>query len=50
VLTHRPSDAAEDPGVTFLSDRIQNALATAARAPDGNSLGVFGASVARQCI
>ena len=50
VLTHRPPDAPEDPGIGFLSDGIENAVATARRAAEAKSVGIFGATTARQCL
>jgi dihydrofolate reductase len=50
VLTHRPPDAPEDPAITFLSDGIHEAVATARAAAKGKTLGIFGASTARQCL
>ena len=50
VLTHRPPDAPPDPGITFLSDGIQNAVATARAAAEGKNLGIFGANTAQQCL
>jgi dihydrofolate reductase len=49
VLTHRLPDCSEDAKITFLSDSIENVLATA-RAAEPTSLGIFGASIAGQCI
>jgi dihydrofolate reductase len=48
VLTHRAGDT--DPGVTFLSCSIEEAVGTARAAADGKDVGVFGADLARQCI
>jgi dihydrofolate reductase len=50
VLTHRPPDAPEDQAITFLSDGIHEAVATAHAAAKGKNLGIFGASTARQCL
>jgi dihydrofolate reductase len=50
VLTHRPPAAPGDLGIVFLSDGIEAAVATASAAADGKSVGIFGASIARQCI
>jgi dihydrofolate reductase len=50
VLTHRPPDAPDDPEITFLSDGIDNAVATARAAADGKNLVIFGANAARQCL
>lgn len=49
VLTHRPP-AGPDDGVSFLSGGIEDAVATARAAADGKSVGIFGATVARQCL
>jgi dihydrofolate reductase len=48
VLTHRPENPPE--GVTFLSGSIEDAVATARAAAGTNDVGVFGASIAAQCI
>jgi dihydrofolate reductase len=51
VLTHRPSEAPDDPGITFVSDGIADAVATArAAAARGKNLEIFGAELARQCL
>ena len=51
VLTHRPPPAGADPGITFLSDGIEAAVATArAAAGERRHVEVFGAAVARQCL
>jgi dihydrofolate reductase len=50
VLTHRPIDPSDDPGITFLSGDVGDAVATALRAAEGKNLGIFGANVARQCL
>jgi dihydrofolate reductase len=49
VLTHRPPDEPA-PGVTFLSSRIDQALAAARAAARGANVEIFGADVARQCL
>jgi dihydrofolate reductase len=49
VLTHRPPEDG-DPRITFLSDGIEQAVATAAAAAKGNDLEIFGASLTRQCL
>jgi dihydrofolate reductase len=38
VLTHRPDDAADDPTVTFVSDGLKAAVATAQDAAEGKDL------------
>jgi dihydrofolate reductase len=50
VLTHRLPDAPHDPGITFLSDGIEGAVATARAAAEGKNLEVFGATTAQQCL
>jgi dihydrofolate reductase len=50
VLTHRPPAASEDPQISFVSDGIENAVAAARAAAEPKSLGIFGASIARQCL
>lgn len=50
VLTHRIADIPDDPTVTFLAKRLPEALATARESADGKAVGIFGASVARQCL
>ncbi|MVU80526.1 deaminase [Nocardia sp. ET3-3] len=50
VLTHRPDDAPDDPAVTFLSDGIEDAVATARAAAGDREVGVLGANLARQCL
>ncbi len=49
VLTHRPPDP-PDPGVTFLSGDIGDAVATARSAAGGKNLEILGADVAGQCL
>jgi dihydrofolate reductase len=51
VLTHRPSDPpSPGPDITFLSDGIHNAVATARAAADGKDVVVMGASLGQQCL
>jgi dihydrofolate reductase len=50
VLTHEPPEAHDDPGITFLSDGIPEAVATARAAAGGKAVGIFGADIARQCL
>ena len=47
VLTHRPGDADD---VTFVSDGIEDAIASARAAAAGRNLEIFGADIARQVI
>lgn len=49
VLTHRPPDP-PDPGVTFLTGDIEEAVATARSAASGKNLEILGADVAGQCL
>src|SRR5262245_5825397 len=50
VLTHAPPGGEVDPRVSFVSDGIDRALAAAESAAAEKDVGVFGASVTRQCI
>ena len=50
VLTHRPAEVVTDGEVTFLSGRIEDAVATVRAAAGDRDVGVFGAEIARQCI
>jgi dihydrofolate reductase len=50
VLTHRPPDADHHPAITFLSDDLTGALATATRAAAGKDVILFGANLAVQCL
>ena len=49
VLSHHPPDVS-DPGITFVSDGIANAVATARDAAGGKAVGLFGSNLSRQCI
>jgi len=49
VLTHRPPDE-PDPGVTFLTGELEEAVATARAAAGGKNLEILGADVASQCL
>ena len=49
VLTHEPPDP-PDPGITFLSGDIGEAVATALDAAGGKNLEILGADVAGQCL
>ncbi|MEV0123730.1 dihydrofolate reductase family protein [Streptomyces sp. NPDC050703] len=49
VLTHRPP-AEPDPGVTFLTCDVEEAVATARHAAGGRNLEILGADVAAQCL
>ena len=50
VLTHRPPSTWDDPGISFVSDGVESAVSRALEAAGGKSIGVFGASIARQCL
>jgi dihydrofolate reductase len=50
VLTHRPPDHSGDPRISFISDRIERAVATAQAAAGDKDVGIFGASLSRQCL
>jgi dihydrofolate reductase len=49
VLTHQPPDEPE-PGVTFLTCDLAEAVATARAAAGGKNLEILGADVASQCL
>ena len=49
VLTHRPPES-PDPGVTFLTGDIGEAVATARKAAGAKDLEILGADVAGQCL
>jgi dihydrofolate reductase len=49
VLTHQPPDE-PDPGVTFLSCDVAEAVATARTAAGGKNLEILGADLASQCL
>jgi dihydrofolate reductase len=50
VITHRIADVPDDPTVTFLGKRLPEAIEIAREAASGKAVGIFGASVARQCL
>jgi dihydrofolate reductase len=50
VLTHRPPDAPEDPGITFLQTDVEEAVATAKEAAGDKNLEIFGANLAAQTL
>jgi dihydrofolate reductase len=50
VLTHRPPDANPHPAVSFISDDLSHAVATAKNAAAGKDVVVFGANLAVQCL
>jgi dihydrofolate reductase len=49
VLTHRPPDEPE-PGVTFLTGDVEEAVATARAAAGGRNVEILGADLASQCL
>ena len=49
VLTHQPPDEPQ-PGVTFLSCSLAEAIATARAAAGGKNLEILGADLASQCL
>jgi dihydrofolate reductase len=50
VLTHRPPQHSASPRIKFISDGIKGAVATAQAAAGGKDVGIFGASLSRQCL
>jgi dihydrofolate reductase len=50
VLTHRPPSAATDPRIQFVSEGLEAAAATARDAAGAKDVGIFGASLSRQCL
>jgi dihydrofolate reductase len=50
VLTHHPPEDPGDPGITFLSGELTEAVATAREAAAGKNLEIFGAELAAQCL
>ncbi len=50
VLTHQPPEDLHDPAVTFLTDDIEAAVATARRAAGGENVEIFGADLTGQCL
>lgn len=50
VLTHRPPERSADPRISFVSGGIEQALATAQAAAGPKDVGIFGASLSRQCL
>jgi dihydrofolate reductase len=50
VLTHQPPDRSGDPRIRFVSDGIEQAVATAQAAAGDKDVGIFGASLSRQCL
>ena len=50
VLTHSAPDEGVGPRVRFISDGIERAVATAQSAAGEKDVGIFGASLSRQCV
>ena len=50
VLTHTPPDDGAGPRIRFISDGIEEAVATAQSAAGEKDVGIFGASLSRQCL
>jgi dihydrofolate reductase len=50
VLTHRPPRESASPRISFVSEGIDGAVATAQAAAGGKDVGIFGASLSRQCL
>jgi dihydrofolate reductase len=50
VLTHRPPAESEDPRISFVSDGIEEAVASAQTASGEKDVGIFGSSLSRQCL
>ena len=50
VLTHHPPETWEDPGISFVSDGIEAAVAAGRAAAGGKAVGIFGATTARQAL
>jgi dihydrofolate reductase len=50
VITHDPPEDPPDPEITFLSDSIEKAVATAREAAGGRDVGILGANTAQQAV
>jgi dihydrofolate reductase len=50
VLTHSPPNGGVNPRVRFISDGIEEAVLTARSAAGEKDVGIFGASLSRQCV
>ena len=50
MLTHEPPEESADARIRFVSDGIEAALATAHAAAGDSDVGIFGASLSRQCL
>jgi dihydrofolate reductase len=50
VLTHRPPEESTSPRISFISEGIERAVATAQAAAGDKEVGIFGATLSRQCL
>jgi dihydrofolate reductase len=50
VLTHRPPAESASPRISFISDGIEGAVATAQAAAGSKDVGIFGATLSRRCL
>jgi dihydrofolate reductase len=50
VITHEPPTEPPDPEITFVSDGIDEAIATAREAAAGRDVGILGANTAQQAV
>jgi dihydrofolate reductase len=50
VLTHQPPSAWDNRAITFLSDGLENAIATALRAAKRKNVTLFGPTFPGQCL
>jgi dihydrofolate reductase len=50
VITHSPPADPPDPAITFVSDGIAAAVATASAAAGGRAVGILGANTAQQAV
>jgi dihydrofolate reductase len=50
VLTHRPPEQSADPRISFVTEGIERAVATAQSAAGDKDVGIFGANLSRQCL
>jgi dihydrofolate reductase len=50
VLTHRPPESGHHPAVSFVSEDVRDAVATARDAAQGRNIVLFGANIPQQCL
>jgi dihydrofolate reductase len=50
VLTHRPPEESASPRISFISNGIGGAVASAQAAAGDKDVGIFGANLSRQCL